>query len=260
MIYYSLTIDSHHKLIRWRIVTHGCIDGYSRLITYLKCSSNNTANTVYELFLLAIQQYHLPSRIRCDQGGENVMVAQHMIERRGFERKSMIVGSSVHNQRIERLWRDMHRSVTVVFYKLFYYMEHHDLLDPMNEKHLYALHYVFIPRINRALEDFRHGWNHHPIRTSRHISPHQLFTAGALLLQHSGLQALDFFEAVDEAYGTDVNGPTPIPDGGVVVPDIDLFLSESELDNLQQSIDPLRPSDEFGVDIYCQVQRFVDTL
>ena len=47
---------------------------------------------MYELFLEAVQQYHLPSRIRTDQGGENVMVAQHMLEKRGPERRSVIVG------------------------------------------------------------------------------------------------------------------------------------------------------------------------
>ena len=102
----------------------------------------------------------------------------------------MIVGSSVHNQRIERLWRDMHQGITVVYYKLFYFMENHDLLDPLNEKHLYALHYTFKQRINRALSEFRCGWNNHPLRTSHHKSPYQLFTAGALLLQHSGIPAL----------------------------------------------------------------------
>ena len=253
-------IDSHHKLIRWRIITHGGIDGYSRLVTFLKCGGNNRASTVYELFLLAVQQYHLPSRVRSDQGGENIMVARHMLERRGVERRSMIVGSSVHYQRIERLWRDMHQCVTVVFYKLFYYMEHHDLLDPMNEKHLYALHYVFIPRINRALSEFQQGWNHHPIRTSHHKSPHQLFTAGILLLQHSGLQALDFFETVDETYGIDTNGPVPTPDRSVSIPEIELELRGVEVAHLRQTFDPLGPSDEYGVDIYCQVLSFIESL
>ena len=34
-------LDGYHKLIRWRIVIHGGIDGFSRLITYLKVSTNN---------------------------------------------------------------------------------------------------------------------------------------------------------------------------------------------------------------------------
>ena len=35
--------DGYHKLIRWNMVIHGAIDGYSRLIMYLKVSSNNRA-------------------------------------------------------------------------------------------------------------------------------------------------------------------------------------------------------------------------
>ena len=137
----------------------------------MKCSTNNQASTVYELFISAIQQYHLPSRVRSDQGRENILVAQHMIERRGADRRSMIVDSSIHNQHIERLWRDMHHGVTKLFYRLLYFLEEHDQLDPLNEQHLYALHYVFVPRINRALTEFKmhgtfmvfevHTTNHH---------------------------------------------------------------------------------------------------
>ena len=94
--------DLHHKLVRWRLITHGGIDGHSRLIVYLKCASNIKSATVYESFLEAVRKYHLPSRVRSDQGGENILVAQHMIQNRGADRNSMIVGSSVHNQRIER--------------------------------------------------------------------------------------------------------------------------------------------------------------
>ena len=99
-------IDGHHKLIRWRLVIHGAIDGYSRLITYLRCSTNNKASTVFELFRQAIEIHGLPSRMRSDYGVENVDIAWFMLTcpEKGINRGSMITGSSVHNQRIERLW------------------------------------------------------------------------------------------------------------------------------------------------------------
>ena len=208
---------------------------------------------------MAVQHHHLPSRIRTDQGRENVLIAQHMMEQRAVERRSAIVGSSVHNQRIERLWRDMHRCVTV-FYKLFYFMEHKDLLDPLNETHLYSLHYIFIPRINRSLSEFVNGWNNHPIRTAHNKSPHQLFTAGALLLWHSQLSALDFFEDIDDSYGIDTEGPTPSDEGNVVVPEISLNVNEEDFSRLQQLVDPLAVCDDYGINLYQQTVEFIKTL
>ena len=99
-------VDGHHKLICWRMVTHCGIDGHSRLVVFLKCSDNNRCSTVYNLFLQAIGHYGLPTRICCDQGSENIRVAQHMLHHRGVDRRSVLVGSSVHNQRIERLWKE----------------------------------------------------------------------------------------------------------------------------------------------------------
>ena len=69
-------VDGYHKLIRWRMVIHGAIDGYSRLITFLKVATNNMASTVLSAFLTATGEFGLPSRIRTDRGGENVSIAR----------------------------------------------------------------------------------------------------------------------------------------------------------------------------------------
>ena len=67
-------IDGHHSLIRWRMVIHGAIDVYSRLITYMRCNTNNRASTVLTLFLSATARYGIPSRVRSDRGGENIVL------------------------------------------------------------------------------------------------------------------------------------------------------------------------------------------
>ena len=67
-------MDGHHKLIRWKFVTHGAIDGYSRTITFLKCADNNRALTVLSEFINAVHVHGLPERVHTDFSGENVEV------------------------------------------------------------------------------------------------------------------------------------------------------------------------------------------
>ena len=115
-------------------------------------------------------------QIRTDHGTENVRMAEWMLNYHGAEKNPVITGSSVHNQRIERLWVDLSSVVTAHYINLFSYMERQMLLDPDNEIHLYTLQYIFIPRINNALRIFVDQWNNQPLRTARGQSPLQLWT------------------------------------------------------------------------------------
>lgn len=161
-------------------MVHGCIDGYSRRIIYLKASDNNRSSTVLNLFLEGVTELGLPSRVRADMGGENVQVAQYMLYHpmRGPGRGSFISGKSVHNQRIERLWRDLFQSCLVIFYRLFYGMEDEMLLNVDDDLNMFCLHYVFIPRINMSLNQFKESWNNHPLSSAHNMSPIQLWISG----------------------------------------------------------------------------------
>lgn len=119
--------------------------------------------TAFSAFSEAIDNFGIPSRVRSDRGGKNTIICQFMIAVRGCDRGSHIAGPSTHNQRIERLWRDVYRCVCATYYEIFYSLETCNGLDPDNESHLFALHCLYLPLINTSLKEFTRAWNHHPI-------------------------------------------------------------------------------------------------
>ena len=76
-------LDGYHKFIRWKIVIHGAIDGYSRLIMFLKASNNNCVFTVLSTFISAVEEYGLSSRYR----GENVRDSEYMVNHMAMMKK-----------------------------------------------------------------------------------------------------------------------------------------------------------------------------
>jgi hypothetical protein len=159
------------------MVVHGCIDGFSRLPVYLKCCDNNLSTTVLEIFKESVSVYGLPKRIRCDLGGENVKVAEFMLLKRGVNNKAVITGRSVHNQRIERLWRDVFKGCLSRFHSLFYKIESNVYsfkFDINNEFDVCCLKYFFLPIVNKCLDQWREAWLHHKLRTTK-MTPIQMF-------------------------------------------------------------------------------------
>ena len=62
-------MDGHHKLIRYGLITHGCIDGNTRAIIYLGFKDSNKSSVVLELFKDGVKEFQIPSRVRGDKGG-----------------------------------------------------------------------------------------------------------------------------------------------------------------------------------------------
>ena len=149
-------LDGHHSLITWSLVLHGCVNGFSRRRIFLHCNANNLASSVLHFFLSAIEKDGgiWPSHIRVDHGVENVRFCEAMGENRGAGQGSFIAGPSTHIHRIERLWRDVFPCICHFYYYIFSGMEDSGIVGTTSPLHMFALHLVFLPRINVALQEY----------------------------------------------------------------------------------------------------------
>jgi len=159
----------------------------------LRAHTNNRASTVLQLFLESIVDNGTPSRVRGDCGTENVLVARWMEEHRGRGRGSYIFGRpvfdsakildtefasanrSVHNIRIERLWYDVTRGVTLKWKRFFLDLEVNHGLDPTNPHHIWLIHYLYLDDINADLCQWVRTWNHHRMSVEGRFTPRQMF-------------------------------------------------------------------------------------
>ena len=175
------------------------------MVVFARCSNNNRATTVHEIFLQAIQKYGRPLKIRTGLGGENVNIWRDMLCARGEAWKPVLVGKSVHNQHIERHNRALNEQVLSIFCSEFYQLEDAGLLDINNDLDIFCLHLVYLPKIRKVFQEFVAAHNSHRISTEKNRTAEQLFwcniTAGnhfeGVLPQHPNQPFLNALEAMD---------------------------------------------------------------
>ena len=177
--HYMWHLDGNHKMIRWGLVIHVGIDGFSRRCVYMTCNTNNKSETVLKLFEKAIEMHHVfPCRIRTDYGTENVLVWELMTNHsQNQSGPTVLLGSSVHNERVERFNRDINRNNRDKYARIFYELENDGFLNVENDYDLIAIHYVYLLRINNALADLGNSHNNHCIRTENNHTPNQILAA-----------------------------------------------------------------------------------
>lgn len=142
----------------------------------------------------------------------------------------MITGSSVHNQRVERLHRDVTSGVLRSYIDEFNMMERSGL----------SLHLVFLQEIKKSRDEFTRQWNYHGFSTDGGSCPLQLWTEGILRSANSRNSPLDGILSEEELiwYGVDEEDAISVSeeDQEVIVPSSNIPLSEDQLDYLHSLV------------------------
>lgn len=170
---FMIHIDGHDKLKTYGFSIHGATDGYSRKVLWLKVAdTNKNPKVTAKYFLQTIKKYKkLPTKVRCDKGTENVIIAKLQKALR-YEHEDTFAGlksftwsKSVHNQRIESYWNQLINHCTSFWIKYFKKMIDDGHLDTDNNVNIEILRYCYGPIIESDLERTRKEWNNHKIRS-----------------------------------------------------------------------------------------------
>ena len=108
-------------------------------------TSTNEAITVLSHFLSAVETFGWPLQVQTDYGGENTDVCKSMVAANGEQ--SVIVGSSVRNQQVERFNFYINANITRQFTAIFRDLEFEGSLNAANNTDLFCLQYIYTPRV-----------------------------------------------------------------------------------------------------------------
>ena len=208
---YAWHVDGYDKLKPYGFPVHGCIDGYSRKVLWLKvCRTNNDPAVTGQHYLDAVKKYDgCPVLLRTDNGTENVIMAamQAYFRSDGDDELAGVnahrYGSSPANQRIECWWSFLRKNRSNWWINFFKDLVEAGHLNTSSDLEKECLWYCFANLLQQDLTAVKQHWNSHYIRKSRFDTvagrPNELY----FLPECTGAQ--DYAEDVTDAKFQDMS-------------------------------------------------------
>ena len=190
-------------------VIAGAIDGFSRRVLMLCVNTDNCASTVLRCYRRdVVARYGVPLCLRTDRGGENVDVLTYQCQQRGGDTaRPFITGTSVRNQRIERLFGDSNRAAIRLYMEVFAEWAFlYPTWFPQGVGVRFCLVELFQRRIQADLDRFVAIYNNHRMYSGnmRGLSPNMMAAARGTVSAAS--LPYDLGDDDDDFYGVDPDG------------------------------------------------------
>ena len=165
---YAWHVDGYDKLKPFGFPVHGCIDGFSRRIMWLKvCYSNNSPTLPAKFYTDVVKELGgCPVEVVTDLGTENGLIAAGQCYFRDSADAHRYVPSP-RNQRIESWWSFFSKNRSCWWRNLFQDLESQGLLDLSSVLHKECLWYCLSKTLQADFDFVKGHWNSHYIRKSR---------------------------------------------------------------------------------------------
>ena len=238
-------IDTITKLERWKINICLGIDIFSRVIAFIVASGcgTNLAESNCSTFKKAIKKYSWPTSILTDKREEKTLIWKHMQETKG-DISAEITDKLERVQWITIIKNDLNLNIFRTLSETFYSFECEGSLDVSNDADIFCLHFVYLPRMNKLLDDFVTSYNACAIPHGSGATPLQIFYAHSdnasgnndILPNLSSSREVTTIEIT-------LQGTCPIP--------------EDKLEDLYDYVRPLEESSDNGKELYYRTGTYV---
>ena len=141
-------------------------------------------------------------------------------------------------------------------------MEEEGILDRNSIIDLFALHYIYQPRIQASLNEFKESGNHQPVSTEKNNTPYQIWLMGMMDSKYESRQGVRFYVELNgmniNEFGIDPGmkfNNSSEKDEEQIQPQSEFDHKVDELLELLKKLFPEFVDDgNYGIDSFCKVR------